>query len=52
MEELQDVMNDVRVKHRAELDAVMLEQAAYKRIIKGLVLKLKEQQNDMNEKDR
>lgn len=43
MEELQDVMNDVRIKHRAELDAVMLEQAAYKRIIKGIVLKLKEQ---------
>lgn len=25
MEELQEVMNDVRIKHRAELDAVMLE---------------------------
>ena len=45
-------MNDVRLKHRAELDAVMLEQAAYKRIIKGLVLKLKENQTYLNERDR
>ncbi len=31
--ELQDLVDNLKVKHRAEIDAIMLEQGVYKRII-------------------
>ena len=31
--ELQQVIQDLKIKHRAELDAISLEQVTYKRII-------------------
>ena len=50
-EELEDLMTQVKLKHRADVDAVMLEQAAYKRIIRGLVRKLKIQKAEIDKKD-
>lgn len=50
-EELEDLMTSVKLKHRADVDAVMLEQAAYKRIIRGLVRKLKVQKSEIDKKD-
>lgn len=42
IEDLQELVDNMRLKHRAEIDAIMMEQGAYKRIIQGLILKLKQ----------
>jgi hypothetical protein len=39
--ELQDLVDHIRLKHRAELDAIMVEQGVYKRIIKQMISKFK-----------
>ena len=33
IEELQQVVDKIKLNHRAEIDAIMLEQGAYKRVI-------------------
>ena len=50
--ELEELITTLKVKHRAELDAVMLEQGSYKRVIKGLVKKVKIQSRELEDKDR
>ena len=42
IEDLQELVDNMRLKHRAEIDAIVMEQGAYKRIIQGLILKLKQ----------
>ena len=42
IEDLQELVDNMKLKHRAEIDAVIMEQGAYKRIIQGLIDKLKE----------
>ena len=41
--ELQDLIDNIKLKHRAELDALMVEQGVYKRIIKQMISKFKSQ---------
>jgi len=41
--ELQELVDNIRLKHRAELDAIMVEQGVYKRIIKQMISKFKSQ---------
>lgn len=43
IEDLQELVDNMRLKHRAEIDAIMTEQGAYKRIVQGLIVKLKQQ---------
>lgn len=40
-EELEDLVTNLKLKHRAEIDAIMVEQGVYKRIIQQLVQKLR-----------
>lgn len=42
VEDLQELVDNIKLKHRAEIDAIMNEQGAYKRIIQGLIDKLKQ----------
>jgi len=42
VEDLQELVDNIKLKHRAEIDAIMNEQGAYKRIIQGLIEKLKQ----------
>ena len=39
---MQELVDNIKLKHRAEIDAIMNEQGAYKRIIQGLIEKLKQ----------
>ena len=41
----------MRLKHRAEIDAIMTEQGAYKRIVHGLIVKLKQQQQTISQQE-
>lgn len=43
IEDLQDLVDNIKLKHRAEIDAIMTEQGVYKRIINELIIKLKNQ---------
>lgn len=45
-------MTTLKLKHRAELDAMVLETNSYKRVIKGMVKKMKVQNRTIEEKDR
>lgn len=51
MEDLQELVDNLKLKHRAEIDAIMNEQGAYKRIIQGLIEKLKQYQSLNNEQE-
>ena len=48
-DELQDLVDNLKLKHRAEVDAIMLEQTSYKRIIQQMILKFKAQQQKLND---
>jgi hypothetical protein len=50
--DLEELVGTLKCKHRAELDAMVLEQGSYKRVIKGLVKKVKQQSRALEEKDR
>ena len=41
IDDLQDLVDNIKLKHRAEIDAIMTEQGTYKRIINELIRKLK-----------
>ena len=40
-EDLKEFVDDLKLKHRAEIDAIMVEQTSYKRIIKQMVQRFK-----------
>jgi hypothetical protein len=40
--DLEQLLTDLKLKHRAEIDAIMLEQGIYKRIIQQMIQKFKE----------
>mmetsp|Transcript_1263 Transcript_1263/g.1491 ORF Transcript_1263/g.1491 Transcript_1263/m.1491 type:complete len:192 (-) Transcript_1263:1374-1949(-) len=42
--ELQELVDNLKLKHRAEIDAIMLEQGVYKRIIQQMIDKFKSQE--------
>lgn len=44
IEDLQELVDNIKLKHRAEIDAIMTEQGVYRRIISSLIKKLKHQQ--------
>lgn len=48
---MQELVDNIKLKHRAEIDAVMTEQGAYKRIINGLIIKLKQHQTTINNQE-
>ena len=48
-QELQELVDNLKLKHRAELDAVLLEQAVYKRIVKQMVEKFKQQEERLTD---
>ena len=39
--ELQDLIDTIKLKHRAEMDAIMIEQTSYKKIIQQMIMKFK-----------
>ena len=41
-EDLKEFVDDLKLKHRAEIDAIMIEQTSYKRIIKQMVQRFKQ----------
>jgi hypothetical protein len=41
-EDLKEFVDDLKLKHRAEIDAIMVEQTSYKRIIKQMVQRFKQ----------
>lgn len=51
IEDLQELVDNIKVKHRAEIDAIMNEQGAYRRIIQGLISKLKQRQQIINSQE-
>lgn len=46
--DLEQLLTDLKLKHRAEIDAIMLEQGIYKRIIQQMIQKFKEQQKKLD----
>jgi hypothetical protein len=50
-EDLMEIIDNIKVQHRAEIDAIMLEQVSYKRIISQLLTQLKMQQAKSGEYD-
>jgi hypothetical protein len=48
IEDLQELVDNIKLKHRAEIDAIMNEQGTYKRIIQGLITKLKQSRVTIN----
>ena len=40
--DLTDLIDNLKVQHRAEIDAIMLEQTSYKRIIQQMIFKFKD----------
>lgn len=38
---LKGLIDNLKIKHRAEMDAILIEQMSYKRIIKQMMTKLK-----------
>ena len=40
--DLKEFIDDIKLKHRAEVDAIMLEQTSYKKIIKQMVQRFKQ----------
>ena len=36
-DDLQDLVDNLKLKHRAEIDAIMIEQNSYKKIIRGMI---------------
>ena len=40
--DLKEFIDDLKVKHRAEIDAIMVEQTSYKKIIKQMVQRFKQ----------
>ena len=51
IDDLQDLVDNIRLKHRAEIDAIMTEQGVYKRIINELIIKLKQRESKINQQD-
>lgn len=39
--DLQNMVDNLKIRHRAEIDAIMIEQCTYKKIIQQMVHKLK-----------
>jgi hypothetical protein len=39
--DLKEFVDDLKIKHRAEIDAIMLEMTSYKKIIKQMVQRFK-----------
>ena len=50
--EFQQFVDNLKLKHRAEIDAIMIEQATYQRIIKQMVTKFKNMQKVIDFKDQ
>lgn len=46
-DDLQEMVDNLKIRHRAEIDAIMIELCTYKRIIQQMVGKLKSQQRKM-----
>ena len=40
--DLKEFIDDLKLKHRAEIDAIMVEQTSYKKIIKQMVQRFKQ----------
>jgi hypothetical protein len=51
IDDLQDLVDNIKLKHRAEIDAIMTEQGTYKRIINELIIKLKQHQQKIGQQD-
>ena len=51
IDDLQDLVDNIRLKHRAEIDAIMTEQGVYKRLINELIIKLKQRESKIKQQD-
>lgn len=48
---LKKKLSEMQTKHKAEIDAINLEQVTYKRIIQQMLKKLKQQQSVIHEQE-
>ena len=39
--DLEELINNLKIRHRAEMDAILIEQTTYKRIIQQLIARLR-----------
>ena len=46
--DLQNMVDNLKIRHRAELDACLIEQGVYKKIISQMVQKFKQQERQIN----
>ena len=50
-QDLQEIIDNLKTRHRAEIDAILLEQTSYKKIIQQMVMKCKDFQLQVRDRD-
>jgi precorrin isomerase len=50
-EQLEELVNNLKLRHRAEIDAIMVEQGVYKRIIQQMIQRFRQQEKKIEAKD-
>lgn len=50
-DDLKELIDNIKTKHFAEMDAIMLEQASYKRIVQQMLAKFKQLRKEYSQKD-